>query len=111
MKTNVQLDKDDLLHAFRLNRAAILACARSWPADRVEEVFLGEWCLLDLLAHLSGWDEANREAVTAVQAGRLPEFYAHKDADWRGFNASTSATIAGRRWRRRSRRSSAPSQI
>ena len=79
--------KTVLLNAFRANRSAILACAQSWPAGRVVEVFLGEWCLLDLLAHLSGWDDANREAVTAVQAGRLPEFYAHKDADWRGFNA------------------------
>ncbi len=87
MKTDYESDITALLSDFRLNRTAILACAQSWPADRVAEAFLGEWCLLDLLAHLSGWDEANREAVTAVQAGRLPEFYAHKDADWRGFNA------------------------
>ncbi len=88
MKTDIHSEKNvHYYNAFRVNRAAILTCAQSWPADRVEEVFLGEWCLLDLLAHLSGWDEANREAVTAVQAGRLPEFYAHKDADWRSFNA------------------------
>jgi hypothetical protein len=87
MKTDNQLNKTALLHDFRGNRIDILACAQSWPAGRVSEVFLGEWCLLDLLAHLSGWDDANREAVTAVQAGRLPEFYAHKDTDWRSFNA------------------------
>ena len=87
MKTDYQSEKTALLNDFHANRAAILACARSWPAERVAEVFLGEWCMLDLLAHLSGWDEANREAITAVQVGRLPEFYAHKDTDWRGFNA------------------------
>jgi hypothetical protein len=81
------MDKEDLLHTFHENRAAILACARTWPPDKVGEVFLGEWSLLDLLAHMSGWDEANRAAVSAVQAGRLPEFYAHKDPDWRTFNA------------------------
>jgi hypothetical protein len=88
MKTDHQSDKTALLTDFRDNHAALLECAQSCPVDRVEEVFLGEWCLLDMLAHLSGWDEANREAVAAVQAGRLPEFYAHKDADWRSFNAS-----------------------
>jgi hypothetical protein len=102
MKKNLQVEKDDLLHAFHANRAAILACARSWPAGRLAEVFLGEWCLLDLLAHLSGWDEANREAVSAVQAGRLPAFYAHKDADWRGINASHV---------RNHRRSTLPAQV
>ena len=88
MKTENQPAKAALLNDFRENRATILACARTWPADQVETIFLGEWCVLDLLAHFSGWDDANREAVTAVQAGRLPEFYAHKDADWRSFNAS-----------------------
>jgi hypothetical protein len=88
MKSDQLVDKSSLLKAFQDNRQVLLAIARKWPADRVEEVFLGEWSLLDMLAHLSGWDDANREAVTAVQAGRLPEFYAHKDADWRSFNAS-----------------------
>lgn len=88
MKKYHLAEKNDLLSAFRDNRFAILACARTWPPDQVETIFLGEWSLLDLLAHISGWDDANREAITAVQAGRLPEFYAHKDPDWRIYNAS-----------------------
>jgi hypothetical protein len=87
MKPDYQVDKIKLLSSVRVNRSAILACAQRWPADQVETVFLGEWCLLDMLAHFSGWDEANREAVSAVQVGRLPEFYAHKDQDWASFNA------------------------
>jgi hypothetical protein len=87
MKSDQLVDKSSLLKAFQDNRQVLLAIARKWPADRVEEVFLGEWSLLDMLAHLSGWDDANREAVTAVQAGRLPEFYTHKDSDWRSYNA------------------------
>jgi len=87
MKRDYLVDKAFLLNAFNENRAVLLTCAHTWPPDKVESLFLDKWCLLDLLAHLSGWDEANREAVTAVQAGRLPEFYAHKDHDWGSFNA------------------------
>jgi hypothetical protein len=87
MKTDYQSKQTALLIALRESREALLACARTWPADQAETIFLGEWSLLDLLAHISGWDDANREAITAVQAGRLPEFYAHKDPDWRTYNA------------------------
>jgi hypothetical protein len=88
MKRDHLTDKTALLNSFHENRESLLSCARTWPPDQVETIFLGEWSLLDLLAHISGWDDANREAIAAVQAGRLPEFYAHKDPDWRTYNAS-----------------------
>jgi hypothetical protein len=88
VKNENEINKAILLNAFAENRETLLACARTWPPDQVETIFLGEWSLLDLLAHVSGWDDANREAIEAVQAGRLPEFYAHKDPDWRIYNAS-----------------------
>ena len=56
------------------------------PAQQ-DEVFLGTWSMKDLLAHLVGWDYANIEAVDAVLAGRLPDFYSYHDRDWRTFNA------------------------
>jgi len=87
MKKDLQIEKVALLSAFKQNRQTILECARAWPPDRVDEIFLGSWSLLDLLAHLAGWDEANLEAISALQSGKLPEFYAHKDADWRSYNA------------------------
>jgi hypothetical protein len=87
MKTDYQSKQRALLNTFHENREALLACARTWPADQVDTIFLGEWSVLDLLAHISGWDDANRAAITAVQAGQLPEFYAHKDPDWRTYNA------------------------
>ncbi len=86
MKLDHQSNKTALLKTLRESRAALLACARTWPPDQADTIFLGEWSLLDLLAHISGWDDANRAAITAVQAGRLPEFYAHKDPDWRTYN-------------------------
>jgi hypothetical protein len=88
MKKDYLADKTALLNSFHENREELLACARTWPTDQVDTIFLGEWSLLDLLAHISGWDDANRAAITAVQAGRLPEFYGHKDPDWRTYNAS-----------------------
>ncbi len=36
---------------------------------------------------MTGWHNAYLEAFDALRNGRLPEFYAHKDADWRSFNA------------------------
>jgi hypothetical protein len=87
MKKDFLVDKTALLESFHENRMALMACARAWPPDQVDTIFLGEWSILDLLAHISGWDDANREAIIAVQAGRLPEFYANKDPDWRTYNA------------------------
>ncbi|MBN2256860.1 MAG: ClbS/DfsB family four-helix bundle protein [Anaerolineaceae bacterium] len=102
MKKDYEQEKKALLTAFHDNRQALLTCARSWPYDRTEEIFLGSWSVLDLLAHLSGWDEANRAAVSDVQVGKLPEFYAHKDPDWQTFNAMSV---------RQYRRPSLPQQI
>ena len=87
MKRDFLAAKTELINRIQESRQALLACARTWPPDQVGTIFLGEWSLLDLLAHISGWDDANRAAITAVQAGRLPEFYAHKDPDWRTYNA------------------------
>jgi hypothetical protein len=66
---------------------ALMEAARGVPEAERTRVFLGTWSLMDLLAHLAGWDHANMEAVEAVRAGRLPAFYEHRDRDWRTFNA------------------------
>ncbi len=87
MKRDRQADKAALLKTFTENRLAILEVASAWPPERAGEIFLGEWSLLDLLAHMTGWHNAYLEAFDALRNGRLPEFYAHKDADWRSFNA------------------------
>jgi hypothetical protein len=44
-----------------------------------------------LIAHLIGWDYANLAAAKDIQAGKLPEFYAHYDEDWETFNAESVA--------------------
>ncbi len=40
-----------------------------------------------MLAHLAGWDYANLAAAKDIQAGKLPEFYARYDKDWKTYNA------------------------
>jgi hypothetical protein len=57
------------------------------PPAAHDQVFLGEWCLKDLLAHLVGWDYTNRTAVQEILAGQRPGFWAHYDQDWRTYNA------------------------
>ncbi len=87
MKNDPGIEKTALMGAFHVNRLALIECARGWPQDKAGEIFLGSWSLLDLLAHLAGWDEANYTSVAAVQAGKLPEYYIHHNTDWRKFNA------------------------
>jgi cytochrome P450 len=49
--------------------------------------FIGVWSLLDLLAHLAGWDVANLLAAQEVPEGKIPSFYAHYSKDWAEYNA------------------------
>jgi hypothetical protein len=80
-------EKNKLIAGLIQVRGEILAAAESLPADKHEQVYLGEWSVMDMLAHLEGWDEANRQAVEQILAGNLPAFYASADKNWKSFNA------------------------
>jgi hypothetical protein len=73
--------------ALQSARRALLAAAQQIPTEKRAEVFLGSWSVMELLAHLSGWDAANQQAIAEVLAGALPAFYQHHDRDWASFNA------------------------
>jgi hypothetical protein len=75
-----------LIDDFVRTRGAILAAADSVPAASRETPFVGHWHLMDLLAHLIGWDYANIEAIEALEAGRTPAFYGHYDPGWAAYN-------------------------
>jgi len=79
--------KKEVLQALREVREKLLAAAAALPSEKQEGVFLGVWGVKELLAHLAGWDYANREAAEAVLAERLPAFYVHYDKDWKTYNA------------------------
>ncbi len=83
----MQKSKTEILSGLIQVHKQIIESISCLPGPRQSQVFLGEWSLKDLLAHLTGWDYANREAIQALQAGRLPEFYAFHDRDWRSYNA------------------------
>jgi hypothetical protein len=68
-------------------RRAILSAAAAVPPHKAVEIFLGSWSLLDLLAHLAGWDNTNRAAAQALKAGQLPAFSQQRDRDWQSYNA------------------------
>jgi hypothetical protein len=87
VKQSPEAQKADVLHELIEARCGIMDALESLPLIERDTPFLGEWSAHYLLAHLIGWDYANRDAAQAVLEGRLPEFYAHYDADWRTYNA------------------------
>ena len=87
MKQIDSVYKNDLLFGLKAVRESILAEALALPADARERVFLGTWSIMDLLAHFAGWDFTNLQAAQDILDGLLPEFYDHRDADWRAYNA------------------------
>jgi hypothetical protein len=92
-RLTAQEKKSALLAEMKAVRAQILAAAAALPAEKQAAVFLGEWTVKDLLAHLAGWDDANMEAAQALLQGRLPAFYASIDKDWKTFNALLVARL------------------
>jgi hypothetical protein len=82
-----QAEKDRIIRGLQVPRKKILDAARSLTLAQQDEVFLGEWSVKDLLAHLVGWDHTNREAVGEILAGQKPGFWVHYDRDWKSYNA------------------------
>lgn len=91
MNTKPQTPNQELLSAIIETRTAVLQAASQLSHEEQNTVFLGVWSVKDLIAHLIGWDFANLAAAKDIQAGKLPEFYAHYDKDWKTFNAELVA--------------------
>ena len=91
IKKSENLTNQELLLAVIETRTALLHAALQLSHEAQDTVFLGIWSVKDLIAHLIGWDFANLAAAKDIQAGKLPEFYAHYDKDWKTFNAELVA--------------------
>ena len=91
MKPKPETSNQELLSAIIETRTALLQAASQLTHEEQNTVFLGVWSVADLIAHLIGWDFANLAAAKDIQAGKLPEFYAHEDKDWKTFNAELVA--------------------
>jgi hypothetical protein len=83
--------KTTLIQKFNETRSLVLASARLFTDENVEEAFVGSWGILDILAHLRGWDLTNLESARDILLGKLPDFYAEYDKDWASYNAKLVA--------------------
>src|SRR5512136_2582172 len=81
------LRKEKALSDLVEARQNILAEASKLSKTRQNQVFLGIWSVMDLLAHLIGWDETNLQAARSVLKGQVPSFYKHENRDWQIYNA------------------------
>jgi len=80
-------EKRNILDDFRKIRIDIIELVSRFPSEQVNTAFIGSWSILDLLAHLCGWDYTNLQAAQDILQGRLPAFYAQRDKDWQTYNA------------------------
>lgn len=87
MRATAEEKKARALQNLKAARQSVLEAASVVSPESADTVFLGEWSAKDIVAHLTGWDKANADAVRSLLAGELPAFYAHHDRDWRSFNA------------------------
>jgi len=86
-----QAEKDEIISGLVAARKKILDAASSLSPGAQDEVFLGEWSVKDLLAHMEGWDHTNLKAVQEILAGQKPGFWQHFDRDWKSYNAQLVA--------------------
>ena len=83
--------KREIISNLLETRATITREASQLSAETQDTAFLGVWSIKDLIAHLTGWDFTNLAATKDIQAGKLPEFYARYDKDWKTYNAELVA--------------------
>lgn len=86
-KIDPQTRKEAILQGMIVARSSILEQVENLPPEQIGVKYLGSWSVMELLAHLTGWDETNRQAIQSLRDAQLPEFYNHRDPDWRSYNA------------------------
>lgn len=82
----VEENKQDLLTKLSDARQRLLDKVSSLSPAQQGRIYLGEWSVRDLLAHLIGWDNTYVAAVQDLMAGELPSFYSAYDEDWKSYN-------------------------
>ena len=68
MKQTAQTKKEQLIAEAIATRRELLDVALALPEAEQDTVFLGQWTVKDVLAHLAGWDNANLEGIEAILA-------------------------------------------
>ena len=88
MRKTVEDRKNEYIAALTTARQELLAAADAVPPEAYDTPCIGVWSIKDLLAHLIGWDETNRNAVQEILRGERPAFFQYYDKDWQTYNAS-----------------------
>ena len=88
INTKAQVKKNEIIAGLIETRKELLKAALTLSVQDREVVFLGEWSLTDLLAHLIGWDYTNLEGIKEILTGQLPIFLSRYDHDWQTYNVS-----------------------
>lgn len=86
MPADKEQAKKELIQRYLENRQHILEAAASLPIASHNIVFVGEWTIIELLAHLCGWDHTFLAAFQQILDSRLPDFFSDYDHNWQRFN-------------------------
>ena len=86
-RSKAAISQAKIIADFSKVRQQLLTIVDNVPVEHHGTVFLGTWSLLDLLAHLVGWDDTNLQAAREILAGQLPIVYSQWDSDWQTYNA------------------------
>ena len=87
-----------LIDAFVRGRERLLRVADEVPAHLRTTPFVGQWNLMDVLAHLAGWDYTNLSAIEEFKAGRTPAFYREYDPGWATYNQQLIDRFGAEDW-------------
>ncbi len=88
MRKSTEERKTEIIAALAAVRQNLMACIASLPAQAHNQPCVGFWTIKDLLAHLTGWDITNLQAVQEILNGQRPTFFRYYDHDWQTYNAS-----------------------
>lgn len=87
LSSQAEISQAKIIVEFSNVRQQLLVIVDNVPVEHHSTVFLGTWSLLDLMAHLVGWDNSNLQAAREILAGQLPGVYSQWDSDWQTYNA------------------------
>lgn len=90
--------KDEIITGLIEARKNIMDAATALPDKNRDQVFLGVWSVHDLLAHLQGWDVANKQSVKEIRSGKTPGVFKHWNPDWATYNAQLVAEYKNPNW-------------
>lgn len=85
---------ESLVDELRLARTAVIEAVSKVARNKREVVFLGDWTLKDLIAHLTGWANYQLEVIKDIQLGRTPKEPGSID----GFNEESTRKRASQSW-------------